>query len=133
MTKAELKEVWTLSKQLHAAQTTLQIIKDELNVLTTKLDGLPRKQSRNDRYAELISRKVDAQNEITELQAQIVDSEIELSTKILDAAELDAVQKKILICRYVQLKQFAEIAALVQYSEAHIYYLHKKAVHAVTK
>lgn len=129
MTLDDLKSVTTLDRELSKTRELLNCLDDRLKSLTIQLDGLPKqKRSGDSRLADLITKKLDAENRVAELELQLFDERLDLTEKILSCDFLTATQMTILSCRYVECLPFAEIASALQCTESHIFNLHRKAL-----
>lgn len=129
MTLDDLKSVIILDRELSRTRELLTCLDDRLKSLTIQLDGLPKqKRSGDSRLADLIAKKLDAENRVAELDLQLFDERITLTEKILSCQTLTPTQMQILSCRYVEILPFAEIAAALKFTESHIFTLHRKAL-----
>lgn len=129
MTLDELKIPMTLASELSKTRELLNCLDDRLKSLTIQLDGLPKqKRSGDSRLADLIAKKLDAENRVAELDLQLFDERITLTEKILSCQTLTPTQMQILSRRYVEILPFAEIASALQCTESHIFNLHRKAL-----
>ncbi|MBQ6976379.1 MAG: hypothetical protein IJQ16_07505 [Selenomonadaceae bacterium] len=138
MTLDELHEVTTLSKRICDLKAQLENLKDALIRLTpTPInDGLPKmSKTKNrgvDRISKLLAAKIDAENELSTLEDDLIDCRADLIEQIYQL-EISAVQQSLLIRRYVHLEDFSTIAVALKYSESHIFSLHRRAINAIKK
>lgn len=131
MTKDELDEVNMVTKALRRETERLARLTDWLKRITQELDGLPNEQGyKRSSVEELISQKIDCENNINELKFIRAKKAAEL-VKVLDDSIFDGDQKNVIIERYCFSKGFSQIAKELNFSEGHTFYLHKKGLRSL--
>ena len=123
-----IDEVQTARRQLEEMRLRLRGIEDCLKAVTSKLDGLPKATTFDSRIEKLTAAKIDLEEEIKQTADTLTDLQIKLTEEISTAAELNLLEKEILIRRYVTGEEFKTIWREVNVSERHCYYLHRRGL-----
>ena len=135
MTFEELNTVRRLRKILDDEKQKLEALKISVDSITpqftrgddgtTCLDTSPKSKNLTSRPENLAIMLSEAEERIAQTQARI-DSAI---TVLTDKIQLEAKDKKdqtLLLHRYVNGKHFRDIGLLMGFSEAHVYFTHRK-------
>ena len=96
-----IDEVQTARRKLAEMRLRLRGIEDCLRAVTSKLDGLPKGTTFDSRIEKLTAAKIDLEEEIKQTADTLTDLQIKLTEEISTAAELNLLEKEILIRRYV--------------------------------
>ena len=132
MTKEELNKVRDLTRRICAEEIRLHNLTDWLKRITRELDGLPTEPNfQRSKIEELTTQKVDCENKLNELKAERATEQSKLLSKI-DELLSDNEQKLMMAERYGFGNNFKDIAELLNKSEDHIYFIHRKAVKKIT-
>ena len=124
MTWEELNEVRSLNDDLKSAERLLEILRLSAGVKVPVNDGMPHSPSTTSRVEIMTVRIVDLTREIAELKEKIIATMPILKAKIQASVE-DKTARKIFILRYVDCMHFRDIGIALDYSERHIYYVHR--------
>lgn len=123
-----IDEVQAEKRKLEEMRLRLRGIEDCLKAITTKIDGLPKGTNFDSRIEKLTAAKVDLEEEIMRTADALTDLQIKLTEEISTSADLNILEKEILIRRYVTGEEFKAIWREVNVSEPHCYYLHRRGL-----
>ena len=126
MTWDELTEVWVAKEKLKQAEKALEVWRRENALIVPSMNGLPKSKSAISRTERLALKIIDAEKRVDELQLKVEDAMKSLEHEIFMEFP-DSKTRMLLVLRYVDCMYFRDIALVMGYSEAHIYYLHNKA------
>ena len=119
--------MWELKSEMEDLQSRLSEVIDALKHLTPTLDGLPKSKTVEDRIGRLITAKLDMEEKLKELQAEM-EMTAALITAEIAMSPLKKTEREVLKRRYVDLKNWASIARELRYSEMNCYTLHRQAL-----
>lgn len=124
MTQGELKEVWRIKTELEKKREEYEAIEDAIQHITPSYSGQPKSANKDSRLEKLVVRKTDLAKKIQELDERLFQQANKLFNEIWDS-ELNLIEKKVLVYRYVDCLKFEEIAEKMKYTRQHIYRSHR--------
>ena len=140
MTYGELNIVRTLRKKLADEEQKLSALRLCVDSITppftrdakgcTCLDTLPKAAAKNSRTEILGVMISDAEARVADTRSKI-EAEIPLLTEKIQREVEGEKDQALLILRYVNGKHFRDIGILLGYSEAHVYFTHRKILKAL--
>lgn len=125
----DLEKIWHISALIEKEQNRLDVLRASVERITAPMDGLPPAGDYSDRLASLAARIVDTESFLAALKTELSFARAEMSAALM-SLDLPAATLDVLVMRYVDCLPFAQIVATLNYSEAHIYYLHRQGKRA---
>lgn len=120
----KLSAVQDLERKIEITRSQLETLRTVATNITSKLGGLPRAKAQTSKVEAVAVRIVDVENQLAELCDELADKSFLLADEIY--RRVKGVACTVLFERYVMCKTFAQIATDMNYSEASIYYFHRR-------
>lgn len=127
MTKRELDEVRELQSQIGDLERKIKLMRGALMNIVPQRNGMPQVQSLNSRIEKLTVEIGELEAELLELKKRHELAKIKITTTIC-AANLSLKEQAVIYRRYVKCMRFRDIGFELEYSAAHVFYLHRHAL-----
>lgn len=125
MTYEELNVVRNLKKKIEVEEQKLSALRELVKPATTKFNDLPRGTKTASPTETLATMITDAERRVNALYARLETEILTLTSKIQAEIENES-EQTLLLYRYISCKHFRDIGFLMGFSEAHVYFTHRK-------
>lgn len=130
MTYEELNVVRNLKKKLEAEKQKLSALRESITPATPKLNDAPHGTNTASPTEKLATMITDTERKIANLNIRIEIESFKLTNKI-QAEVPNETEQALLIHRYINCKHFRDIGFLMGFSEAHVYFTHRKILKTI--
>ena len=127
MTEQELYKARELRNRILAMARHVESLRISASNLVPVLDGLPHARQSESRVEKIALKVLESEKELASLREEFDTVAAQLAEKIKNAP-LSSQEREILILRYVACERFRDISFQTNYSDAHVFHLHRTAV-----
>ena len=127
MTERELNEVRELRSQIGDLERKIELMRGALANIVPLRNGIPQGRNQESRIEKLVVQITELETELLELKKRREQATIRITAGIC-AADLSGKEASVIWRRYVKCMRFRDIGIELKYSDAHVFYLHRRGL-----
>lgn len=127
MTERELNEVREIRSEIADLERKIEFIRGSLSNPVPLRDGMPQGRGLESRIEKLVVQITDLEAELSELKKRRELAIIKVTAGIC-AGNLSGKEASVMWRRYVKCMRFRDIGFELNYSDAHVFYLHRQGL-----
>lgn len=127
MTERELNEVRELRSEINDLERKIELVRGALMNIVPLRNGMPQGHALDSRVEKTVVQIGELEEELLELKKRRELAKINITAQIC-AAKLSGKEAAVIYSRYVKCMRFRDICFELNYSDAHVFYLHRHAL-----
>ena len=130
MTERELNEVRELRSEINDLERKIELMRGALNNIVPPRNGMPQGRGQESRIENMVAQISELETELLELKKRRELAIVKITAGIC-AANLSGKEASVIWRRYVKCMRFRDIGFELKYSDAHVFYLHRRGLKKV--